>query len=178
MACSRNSCLGLAEVRMKCFTLVCCDITTLFMTTASLSPQTASGDSIATQCTISIVSTLATPNLDTTRMSHFLLHPWSLSLQVTSKFSCSYEFHALSLTMAPYLAHPTFKTPLSLPSFPTHWLSTTRGGVKNLPTPGIRQENLELTAFLHSLDNTRNTKMLYCPHPPSTLLGVKQPRTK
>ena len=85
--------------------------------------------------------------LATTRMSHFLLHPWSLTFQMPSKFSCSYEFHALSLTMPPYLAHPTFKTPFSLPFSPTHWLCTTCGGVENLPTAGIRQGNLELTAF-------------------------------
>ena len=127
---------------------------------------------------ISIVSTLVTPNLATTWMSHFLLHPWSLTLQMTSKFSCSYEFHTLSLTMSPHLARPTIKTPLSLPSSPTHWLSITRDGVQNLPTPGIRRGNLELTAFPLSLDKTRNTKMLYCPHPTSTLLGAKQPRTK
>ena len=42
----------------------------------------------------------------------------------------------------------------------------------------IRQENLELTAFRHSLDNTRNAKTLYCLHPASTLLGAKQTRTK
>ena len=116
--------------------------------------------------------------LATTRMSHFLLHPWSLTFQMPSKFSCSYEFHALSLTMPPYLAHPTFKTPFSLPFSPTHWLCTTCGGVENLPTAGIRQGNLELTAFLHSVDNTRNAKMLYCPHPTFTFLGAKQPRTK
>ena len=116
--------------------------------------------------------------LATTRMSYFLHHPWSLTLQMTSKFSCKYEFHALSFAMPPHLAHPTFKTPVSLPSSPTHWLSTTRSGVENLPTPGIRQGDLELTAFPHSLDNIRNTKMLNCPHPTSTFPGAKQPRTK
>ena len=159
VACSRNSCLGPAEVWLKFFTLVCRDITTLLMTTASLAPHTTSGGSIATHCTISIVSTLVTPNLATTRMSHFLFHPRSLTLRMTSKFSCSYEFHALSLTMPPHLAHPTFKTPLFLPSSPTHWLSTTRCEVENLPTPGSKQGNLELTAFPHSLDKTRNTKI-------------------
>lgn len=89
-----------------------------------------------------------------------------------SKFLCNYEFHSLSLTMLPHLKHP------SISSFPIYCLSTTRGGVENLPTPGIRQVNLELTAFPHSFDNTRNTRMLYCPHPTSILLGAKQPRTK
>ena len=173
VACSRKSCLGPTEVRLKFFTLVCRDIMTLLMTTVSLAPQTTSDGSIATHCTISVVSTLVTPNL-----SHCLLHPWSLTLQMTSKFLCSYKFHAISLTMPPHLTHPSFKIPLSLPSSLTHWLSTTRGRVENLPTPGIRQGNLELTAFPHSFDNTRNTKILYCPHPTSTLLGTKQPRTK
>ena len=141
VTCSGNSCLGPAEIWMKFFTLVCRDITTLLMTTASLAPHTTSGRSIATHCTISIVSTLITPNLAIARLSHFLLHPWSVTLQMTSKFSCSYEFHALSLTLPPHLAQPTFKTPFSLPSSPTNWLCTTLGGVENPPTPGIRQGN-------------------------------------
>ena len=149
VACSRKSCLGPAEVRLRFFNFVSRDMTTLLMTTASLAPQTSSDGSIATHYT-----------------------------QITSKFLCSYKFHAISLTMPRHLTHPTFKIPLSLPSSPSHWISTTRGEVRNLPSPAIRQGNLELTAFLHSLDNTRNTKMLYCPHPTSTLLGAKQPRTK
>ena len=72
-----------------------------------------------------------------------------------------------------HLKHPSFS-----PSSRTHWLSTTRGGVENLLTPGIRQENIELIAFHHSLDNTRHTKTLYYPHLTSTFLGAKQPRTK
>ena len=148
------------------------------MTTASIAPQTISDGSIATHCTVSIVSTLVTTYLPTKRMSHYLLHPWSLTLQMISKFLWSYEFHVLSLTIPPHLTHPKFKRPLSLPSSPTHWLSTTRGGVENLSTLGIRQGNLELIAFPHSLDNIRNTKMLYCPQNTSTLLGAIQPRTK
>ena len=35
-----ESCLGPAKVRLKFFSLVCCDITYLLMTTASLDPQT------------------------------------------------------------------------------------------------------------------------------------------
>ena len=142
------------------------------MTIALLAPQTTSDGSIATHCTISTVSTLVTRNLATTRMSHCLLRPWSLTLQVTSKFHCSYEFHALTLTMPPHLTHLTFKTPLSLPSFPANWLSTTRAGVENLPTPGIRQGNLNSLHFLIPLI-TPETKMLYCPHPTPTLPGAK-----
>ena len=78
-----------------------------------------------------------------------------------------------SLTIPPHLKHPSLPPPP-----PTHWPSTTRGGVENLPIPGIRQGNLELTAFPHSPDNTRNTKILYCPYPTSTLLRAKQPRTE
>ena len=148
------------------------------MITASLAPHNTSDRSIATHCTISIVSILVTPNLATTRMSHCLLHPWSLTLQMISKFLCSYKFHALSCTTPLHLTHSTFKTLLSLPSFLKHCLSTTRGGVENFATPGIRQGNLELTAFLNSLGNTGNTRMLCCPHPTSTLLVAKQPRTK
>ena len=79
-----------------------------------------------------------------------------------------HEFHALSthsLIMSPHLtqlSHPSFKTYFSPPSS---------------PTPGIRQGNLELTVFPHSLENTRNTNMLYWPHPDSTLFWAK-PRTK
>ena len=81
VVCSRKSCIGPAEVWLKFFTLVCRDITTLLITTASLAPQTTSDGSIPTHCTISIVSTLVTPNLATTRMSHCLLHPWFLTLK-------------------------------------------------------------------------------------------------
>ena len=118
VACSRKSCLGPTEIRLKFFTLVCHDITTLLMTTASLVPQTTSDGSIATPSTISIVTTLVTPNLATTRMSHCLLRPLSLTLQMTSKFLCSYEFDALSLNMLRHLTHLTFKTPLFLPILP------------------------------------------------------------
>ena len=111
------------------------------------------------------------------RMSHCLLHSRSLTLQMTSKFACSYELHALSLTMPPHLTRLIFKTALCPPSSPTHWTSTTCGEVENLPTSEIRQGNLELTALPHSFDNTRNTKMLPCPHPTSTLLWAT-PRTK
>ena len=79
--------------------------------------------------------------------------------------------------MPPHLTRLTFKRALSPPSSLTHWASTTRGGVENLPTSEIRQGNLELTALPRSLDNTRNTKMLPCPHPTSTLLWAT-PRTK
>ena len=142
------------------------------MTTASRAPQTTSDGSIATHCSISIVSTLANPILATTSMSHFPLHPCSLTLQMTPNSSAITSSTHFSLTMLPHLKHP------SIPSFPIYCLSTTRGRVENLPTPGIRQVNLELTAFPHSFDNTRNTRMLYCPHPTSILLGAKQPRTK
>ena len=69
--------------------------------------------------------------------------PRSLTLLITSKFSCSYELHALTQS-----CHvPTFNTPHPLPSSPTNWLSTTRGEFENYPTPEIRQGNLEITAF-------------------------------
>ena len=79
--------------------------------------------------------------------------------------------------MPPHLTRLIFKTALCPPSSPTHWTSTTCGEVENLPTSEIRQGNLELTALPHSFDNTRNTKMLPCPHPTSTLLWAT-PRTK
>ena len=124
------------------------------MATASLAPQTTSNGSIATDCTIPIVSTVVTPNLITTRVSHCLFHLRSLTLQMISKFSCSYEFHVLTVLPCTHIY------PLS-PSSSTHshWLSTIRGGVESLPTPRIRQGNL--TALPHFLDNARNTKMLY-----------------
>ena len=140
------------------------------MTTASLAPQATSDGSIATHCTISVVSTLVTPNLATTRMSYYLLHPWSLTKWLQNS-SAVYELHALSLTRPPRLTNPLSP----LPPLPTYSFSTARGEVENLSTPRIRQGNLELTAFLHSLDNTRNTKMLYYSH----LTSIRQePRTK
>ena len=90
----RKSYLGPAKT-LKFFSLVCRGIAILLMTTVSLAPETTSDESIATYCTLSIVSTLVTSNLATTRMSHCLLHPWSLILQMTSKFLCNYEFYAL-----------------------------------------------------------------------------------
>ena len=67
----------------------------------------------------------------------------------------------------------------TLPNFRGEETMTTRGGVENFPTLGVRQGSLELTGFPHSLDNTRNTKMLYsyCLHPTSTVLLAK-PRVK
>ena len=97
------------------------------MTIASLAPHTTSDGSIATHCKISIASTVVTPNIATTRTSYGLLFPWSLTLQMTSIFLCSYEFPALSLTMPPHLKHPSLSPPP-----PTHGLSTIRGRVENL----------------------------------------------
>ena len=149
--------------------------------TRSVATHTTSNRSTGTHCTVSIVSrsqsTLVTPNLVPTIMSDCLLHSRSLNLQMTSNFRCSYELHALSLTMPQNLTCLIFKTALSPPSCPTHWPSATRGGVENLPTSEIRQGNLELTALPHSLDNTRNTNMLPCPQPTYTLLWAT-PRTK
>ena len=135
------------------------------MTTASRAPKTTSDGSIATHWSIYIFSTLANPILATTSMSHFPLHPCSLTLQMTLKFLCNCEFHSLSLTMLPHLKYP------SIPSFPIYCLSTSR----IFPLPGL---DTWITPFPHSFDNTRNIRMLYCPHPTSILLGAKQPRTK
>ena len=57
MAYSRKSSEGPAEVRLKFLALMCRNITTLLMKTASLAPQTTSDGSIATHCTFSIVFT-------------------------------------------------------------------------------------------------------------------------
>ena len=91
--------------------------------------------------------------------------------QMTSKFLCSLRTPCTQSYQA-----STFNKPsLSSPPLPTYSFSTARGEVENLSTPRIRQGNLELTAFLHSLDNTRNTKMLYYSH----LTSIRQePRTK
>ena len=83
--------------------------------------------------------------------------------QMTSKSLCSLRTPCTQSYQA-----PTFNKPISLLSpFLTYWFSTTQVEVENLSTTRIRQGNLELTAFLHSLDNTRNTKMLYYSHPTS-----------
>lgn len=110
--------------------------------------QTTSNGSFATHCIISIVSNFVSANLVTTRMSHFLLYARSITLQITS------ESDAVTNSMHPqsYHAHtfnipPLFETPLFLPSSPNHSPSITGGGVDNLATPGIRQGNLDLTAF-------------------------------
>ena len=43
----------------------------------------------------------------------------------------------------------------------THQFSSALAGVKeNFPTLEIRQGNLKLTTFPHSVDNTRNKKMI------------------
>ena len=86
----------------------------------------------------------------------------------------THPYHSPHLTLPlPCLKHPSI-----LPLAATHWLSSTRGRVKNLSTRGIRQGNLEPTVLPHSFDNTRNKKMLSCPHPMLTLLLSAKPRAK
>ena len=132
------------------------------MTTASLAPQTTSDGSIATHCTISIVSTLVTPNLATTRMSHCLPRPLTLILQMTSKFLCSYKFHALS-----YHA-PTFNTPpLSLPTPPIGSLPLVVG-YRIFPLLVLDKEILNSPHFLIPLIKSETqrcyTILTPCPH--------------
>ena len=111
---------------------------------------------------------LVTPNLPTTRMSHCLLHSSSLNdfkIRLQLRISCTQSYHA-----------PTFNTSFPLLSHP--FTLSACDGRENLPTPEMRQGNLEPATFSLSLDSTRNTKMLYCANPTSTLLGAKQARTK
>ena len=177
VACSRKFCLGLAEVRLKLFTLVCRDIMTL-MTTASLALHTTSDELVATHCTIFIVSTLVTPNLATTRMSHCLLHHWPLTLQMTSKFFCSYEFHAFSLTKPPHLTHPILsKHPSLSPPPPPIGSLPFVVELRIFPLLGLDKEIFNSPHFLIPLI-TPETQRCYNARPTSTLLGAKQPRTK
>ena len=160
------------------------------MITVSPTLQTTSNGPIEAYYTICIVSTLITLNLITTRMSHCLVHSKFLILLMTLKFPCSYKSHALPVLPCRHIQHPPNEihafTVLLGPSHVKHslhplphtlWLSTTHCGVEDLPTPGVRQRHLELTKLPHSLDKTRNRKMLSCPDSRSTLLWVK-PRTK
>ena len=125
---------------MKFFTLVCRDIITLLMTTASLVPHTTSGGSIATYCTILIVSqTLFSHHKDVS----FSAPPLALTLQMTSKFSCKYEFHALSLTVPPHLKHPF----LSLPPPPIGSLPLVVE-LRIFPPLGLDKEILNSPRFL------------------------------
>lgn len=60
---------------------------------------------------------------------------------------------------------PTFKKPL-LPHLPNPLpIFTTHGKLEHLPTHRIRQGNFKLNSLPHSLDITKNKKMLSCPHP-------------
>ena len=101
-------------------------------------------------------------------MSHCLLHSSSLNdfkIRLQLRISCTQSYHA-----------PTFNTSFPLLSHP--FTLSACDGRENLPTPEMRQGNLEPATFSLSLDSTRNTKMLYCANPTSTLLGAKQARTK
>ena len=112
------------------------------MTTASLAPQATSDGSIATHCTISVVSTLVTPNLATTRMSYYLLHPWSLTKWL-QKSSAVYELHALSLTRPPRLTNPLSPLP---PSPPIRSLPLV-GKLRICPPLGLDKEILNSPRF-------------------------------
>ena len=97
----------------------------------------------------------------------------SLAPRTTSNESIA--THCAS-TMPPHLTHSSL-LPLCPPPPSNHWLCTTCAEVEHLSTTGITQGNLEFITFPHSLDNTRNTRMLYCLRATSTLLWGK-PRTK
>ena len=102
-----------------------------------------------------------------------------LNLQINDfKFpcilACGYEFHAITVRPhSPYLKHHLPHTP---------WFFTTSSRVEeNLPTPWIRQRNLDLTSHSYSLTtpliNIRNRKIKYWSQPTTSFLWVK-PWTK
>ena len=85
---------------------------------------------------------------------------------MTSKFLCSYGFHAIGLIMPQHLTHPTFKTPLSPSPFPPIGSLSPVVELRIFPVLGLDKEILNLPPFLFPLitPETQTCYILSSPH--------------